>query len=154
MKLYRVESGSFQRHELSLCIEGFFKGLALTYDGKRIDLKKGKCSLKDDNFSDRQIKVKFGFANYPTVQIDNDIYYPMGKLKWFEQILVVLPFGLLVLGGAIGGGLGAFAAYSNCLLMIEYKNSNLRYVLVTVVSALAYLCWFMAAILIQTMLKK
>ncbi len=78
----------------------------------------------------------------------------MGQLGKLEQAFVVLPLALIAVGGAVGGGLGGLAAYSNSLLMREYKDSNLRYVLSLVTTVLAFICWYFVAIMINTMMGR
>jgi hypothetical protein len=154
MSKFIIESPEFKTSKLTLEIESFFKGPVIKLNGQEVKLSKGKSKIRDDLFVERKIALKSIFYELPHVAIDETKYYPMGKLTSVERIFVLLPFGLVGIGGAIGGGLGALAAYSNCLLMREYRDSNLKYLLTLITSILAYFCWFFLLLIFNTILGK
>lgn len=154
MSKFRVDSPDFKSNNLTLEIESFFTGPVLKLNGAAVKLKRGKASIKDDNWGERTVTVKSSLHDLPHVIIDEVKYYPMGQLKKIEQAFVVLPLALIAVGGAVGGGLGGLAAYSNSLLMREYKDSNLKYVLSLVTTGLAFVCWYFVAIMINTMMGR
>lgn len=154
MKRYQIDSPDFIKNALFVEIPSFFKGPVLTLNNSSVDLKRGKGSVRDDTWMERKVVLKSQFYEYPWVEIDDKKYYPMGKLGSFEKIFVVLPIGLLAVGGAIGGGLGGLAAYTNSLLMLEYKDSNLRFVFSILTSGLAFLCWYLSAIMINSVVGR
>ncbi len=154
MSKYIVESPDFKTNILTLEIESFFTGPILKLNGAVVKLKRGKATIKDDSWGQREVTLKSKLHDFPTVIIDKVEYFPLGKLSKVDQVFVVLPLGLLAIGGAIGGGLGGVAAYSNSLLMREYKDSNLKYVLSLVTTGLAFICWYFVAIMINTMMGR
>lgn len=154
MKRYQIDSADFKKNVLSIEIHSFFKGPVLTLNNSSVELKRGKGSVRDDNWGERNVVLKSTFYEYPWVEVDGVKYYPMGKLGYLEKVFVLLPLGLLAVGGAIGGGLGALAAYTNSLLMLEYKDSYLRFAFSLVTSVLAFFSWYLIAIMINTMMSR
>lgn len=154
MSKYTVDSPDFKTNTLTVEIESFFKGPALKLNGAVVKLKRGKATIKDDSWGQREVTLKTKLHDLPSVFIDRVEYFPLGRLSKVDQVFVVLPLGLLAVGGAVGGGLGGLAAYSNSLLMREYKDSNLKYVLTLVTSGLAFICWYFIAIMLNTMMGR
>lgn len=71
------------------------------------------------------------------------------KNKWFEWILIFLPFLYLCIGlfgGAIGGGLSglfaAIAAYSNAAVLRGKLNITVKILLCLLVTVVLYFVWF------------
>lgn len=154
MSTYTVDSPDFKTNILTLEIESFFTGPVLKLNGAVVKLKRGKATIKDDVWGQREVKLKSKLYDFPSVVIDKVEYFPVGRMTKLEQVFVILPFCLAGLGGAIGGGLGGVAAYSNSLLMREYKDSILKYVLSLVTTGLAFICWYLVAIMINTMMGR
>lgn len=151
MTIFRVSSPDFQNNVLTLDMSSVFKGPKLLLNGEAVSLSKRKAVIKDDSYTDREILLSSNFLNLPSIKIGSDVFYPAGKLNFFEIILVVLPLGLLAIGGAIGGGLGVGSAYVNVFLMIKYKESNLKYLLAACTTGVVFLVWFIFFTLIQMM---
>ncbi len=151
MTIFRVSSPDFQNNVLTLEMSSVFKGPILLLNGEVVSFSKRKAVIKDDSYKDREIYLISNFVNLPSVKIDSEVFYPLGRLNFFEKILVVLPLGLLVIGGAIGGGLGVGSAYVNIFLMIKYKESNLKYLLAASTTGIAFLIWLLFFALIQMM---
>lgn len=155
MSKFEVSSPEFQKNKLTIEVESFFKGPVLKLDNKLVTLKRGKAVVKDDLWTDRQIQIVNKFYDLPSVKIDNIEYFPMGKLKVIEQVVVGLPIGLLAIGGAIGGGLGAFGAYTNSLIMRDFKDDTIKkYAFCLLTTVLCFVIWYMAAVMINTMMGR
>lgn len=155
MSKFEVSVPEFQRNKLTVEIESFFKGPVIKLDGKTVQLKRNKATVKDDLWTDRQIQLVNKFYDLPSVKVDGVDYFPMGKFKVIEQVVVGLPIGLLAIGGAIGGGLGAFGAYTNSLIMRDFKDESFKkYALCLFTSVVCFIIWYMAAVMINSMMGR
>jgi hypothetical protein len=75
-------------------------------------------------------------------------------LAWYEHIWIALPFALIVVGGAIGGGCGGAAWVINKKVFRATHNPVLRYVFTGMISIGAVVVWFVFAATLLTVLKK
>lgn len=155
MKTYHVEAANFKYQKITLQPAGFWKGAVFKDNDQDIKWKKNKALLRDDNGNEVEVsKTSNPFEPSPWISIEGVKYLPMGKFSAIEHIFIYLPLGLIGIGGAIGGMLGAFASMTNASLMREYKDSNLKYPLSLLTSFLAALIWYVTVIMINTMLRK
>lgn len=67
------------------------------------------------------------------------------KLVWHEYLWIGLPLMLIVLGGAIGGACGGMACALNRTVFLKTRNPILRYVWTGLISAAAFVAWFVVA---------
>jgi hypothetical protein len=67
------------------------------------------------------------------------------KLEWYEQVWIALPFALVFVGGAIGGGCGGLAWGFNKKVFQKVENPTLKYVFTGLISGAAVVVWIIAA---------
>lgn len=155
MKSYPVDATNFKYNKITLHTGGVWKGAAFRYDNQDIKWKKNKAIVKDDNGNEVEVsKTSNPFDPSPWISIEGVKYRPMGSFSVVEQVFIYLPLGLIGIGGAIGGGLGAFASMTNASLMREYKDSYLKYALSLFTCFVASLIWYMTASMINLFLNK
>jgi hypothetical protein len=70
------------------------------------------------------------------------------KLNAIEWILVALPLFLVLIGGALGGALGAVAACSNAAVVRSIKNVILKIIACIAIAGIAYIVWFVIAMML------
>ena len=70
-------------------------------------------------------------------------------MPWWEIVLVVLPLSLFVVGGLIGGIVGAVAALGNTYVARSQLSTALKVVVILGVLVAAYVAWFIVAVLIS-----
>lgn len=125
------------------------------------DVWLGKMSIKVNNQS--SIKVKRLIYNYTedletrtiTVKgnmlsgfklIDGDEEIVMlRKLSGLEWVLVLFPLVIGVLGGAIGGGLGALAGIGNAYVVRQTKNPFIKIFVSLLFAGLAFVVYSLVA---------
>ena len=66
-------------------------------------------------------------------------------LKWHERFWVGLPFGLVLVGGAVGGACGAAAASCNIRLMRSRRPTAQKYLLTGMISFAAVITYVASA---------
>jgi hypothetical protein len=68
-------------------------------------------------------------------------------LDWWELLLVLLPLGLVFLGGLVGGVLGALAILSNLAIARRPFSSKAKAALMIAIVVLAYLIVYVIAVI-------
>ena len=76
------------------------------------------------------------------------------KLAWYEYLWIGLPLVLIALGGAIGGACGGAACALNRTVFLKTQNSILRYVWTGLISAAAFVAWFVVAAILLGFLHR
>lgn len=69
------------------------------------------------------------------------------ELKWHERLWVGLPFGLVFLGGAVGGACGGAATLCNLRLMRGDRSAFQKYLLTGLISLAAIMVYVALATL-------
>ncbi len=82
------------------------------------------------------------------------IEQPKSKLTWYHYIWIGWPLILVVLGGAIGGGLGAGAAAINYKVFQKIQNPVLRYVWTGLISLAAVITYVVCATMIYVLIHR
>lgn len=90
----------------------------------------------------------------PKVIINTEEILLARKLTSFEQLLCFSPSPLIIIGGAIGGGLAVTGAIINLNLIRSGNNKVSRYVKVITCSIASYILYFSIALLIKYYIKK
>jgi len=75
-------------------------------------------------------------------------------LAWYEHIWIALPFALIAIGGANGGGCGGAAWAINKSVFQKTQNPVLRYVFTGMISIGAFVVWLVFAATILSLIKK
>jgi len=70
-----------------------------------------------------------------------------GDLTWPQYVWALLPFGLVAVGGAIGGLCGGAAAGVNVSLMKGQRNASQKYLISGLATATAVVMYFVFATL-------
>ena len=80
------------------------------------------------------------------------------NLKWYEHITAGWPLMLILVGGAIGGGLGAAAYFLSVKIFNKKISSAYKYIYSLLIGAAAVVIWIIVvvilAILFPGMFKK
>jgi sterol desaturase/sphingolipid hydroxylase (fatty acid hydroxylase superfamily) len=71
-------------------------------------------------------------------------------LRWWELVLVLAPLGLLVLGGLVGGVIGAVALLANLAVARRPMSAGIKVALMVAIIFIAYTVVIVIATLIYT----
>jgi hypothetical protein len=89
----------------------------LVLNGDVQERSKGSYQVLDDQGKLAVVKLKSGIDPIPKLDLDGEILQVARPLAWYEYAWAAWPFGLVAVGGALGGGLGAGAAIVNLKIM-------------------------------------
>ncbi len=149
---YPIDAPGFEGQQVSLRIPGLFSGAILVIDGRPASrgAKRRQFSLVRDDGT--EVVAELRTANrldvIPNVVIDGKTFVVAAPLRWYQLIWAALPLGLVVVGGGVGGGLGATAMCLNLWVFRAYMNGAAKFVVSGIVSVAAVLTYLVVATLI------
>jgi hypothetical protein len=76
------------------------------------------------------------------------------KLDWYDHVWTALPLCLVIVGGAIGGGIGGAAWVVNRTVFQKVRQPVLRYVFTGLISAVAVMAWLVLVSILLSLLHK
>ena len=94
-----------------------------------------------------QLKASW-FDPIPRVTVGNRVVPIAHPLAWYEYLWLGLPIFLLA-GGAVGGGIGAFAMFVNARIFRGGESAGMKFMLTGVVSLTAYIVYATIVMAIQ-----
>lgn len=74
--------------------------------------------------------------------------FELRGLTWWQYVLVILPLTLLILGGLIGGVIGAVGALSNVAIARSGLSNAMKVAVMIGVGVLCYVVVYIIAILL------
>ncbi len=117
--------------------------------------KRNEFVLRQNDGREVLVRVKPAFPDpAPMLEVNGQTIRTARPLTPFEWIWAGFPLVLLALGGAIGGGIGAFAAVTNISLIRDESKGALRYVLCAIITFFAFVAYFSLAVALQALLKR
>jgi hypothetical protein len=146
-----VSYPGFEGQNLTVKTAGMIKGAHLLLNGVAVKKEKGAYSVKNNAGGDVLIKLRGNPLDpTPKVVIGKDVIQLARPLTWYEYSWMALPIALVFLGGALGGGIGAFAAYTNGKIFRSYTGAWAKYGLTALVSIAAVAAYVaVAAVFVQ-----
>jgi hypothetical protein len=79
------------------------------------------------------------------------LFAELPQLRWHERFWIGLPFGLVLVGGAVGGACGAAAAACNLRLMRGDRPAFQKYLLTALISLAAVIAYVALATLFSSL---
>lgn len=153
MQTYTIHHDRFRKQKFTLGVTPLFSWKSqkpvLFVNGEPAQKKEGKkhlFSVRDDEGNAEEIEIKMHLLTSPTpiVLVGSQEILLRPKYKWYEQVLLFLPFVLMIAtaGGAIPGGLSALGMLANlAIFQHPHFSRTQRYLLsglVFLLTALAY----------------
>lgn len=135
---------------------GLIKGPLLMVDSK-IAEKEAKNTYQVRALTGEPVTIKIKpsfFDPIPKIEINGEAVELARSLTWYEMVWLCVPVMMIFTGGAIGGGLGAGAAYLNAHLFRSELSTPLKYAATFGVSTLSFIIYIAAATAIVVMLGK
>ena len=90
----------------------------------------------------------------PKVIINDKEILLAQKLKWFEILICLIPFPLLIIGGAVGGGLAGLGIILNLYFIRSGNNRFLNIIKIIINTSILFLLYFLIAFLLNYFIKK
>lgn len=118
--------------------------------------EKGKPFLIPIN--DAEFVKAFPISSFPdsisVLEINGEKIQILEKLEWYQYVIGGLPVLLLFVGGAIGGGIGAFGAATNFSIFRQEGSDISKYLKVVGVIVGSYLLYLVVAGLFVQLFRK
>lgn len=148
---YEIQHPAFTARRLSVeTTGGMFSPPRLLVDGQPATPVKGKYTVASDAGVETTIRFKAGFPDpLPRVMIGTEVVAFAPALPWHAQAWILLPFALVVVGGAIGGLCGAVAVMTNGRIFRGEQGAVAKYALSGLVTLAAAFAWLAFAIVIR-----
>ena len=140
------------------------KSISQTTDGRKVEYEEsfwtGKKSIKIDGnqliklgkkvfvLDEKKYELNGNFIFGATLSSSDEKIVLVKKLNVLEWILVALPLFLVLIGGVLGGALGAVAACSNAAVVRSIKNVILKIIACIAIAGIAYIVWFAVAMML------
>jgi len=147
-----ISHPGFEGQQLVVKTPGFFRGAQLLLNGTPVKRQKGVYTVKNNSGADVPVKLRALFDPIPKVTIGEDVVQLARPLTWYEYAWMGLPIVLVFFGGALGGGIGAFAFYTSCKIFRSAQSNFAKYGLTGLVSVGAVAIFLVLAIAIQTLI--
>ena len=145
---------ALQGQEVALRI-GSFSGAKLMVGGEQVTKQNGSFQLQSNAGSIIAVKFKPRFLDpVPNLLVGGQIIQLTPPLAWYQYAWMALPIVLLFLGGAIGGLCGGLAAGISSRIFRSERSEPVKYALTGLVSAGAFITYFMVAGTIVAAIRK
>lgn len=154
MKIVNIPG--FEDQRISVQLAGIFSPAQLFVNDQPAPqaAKKGQYILRRNDGTEATAYFKGSFPNPIPVLMVAEQAIPLGKpLPWYQWIWICFPFILVVLGGAIGGGLGAIAASINAQIFQSQQTTVFKYILSALVSIMAFVIWLLIVVLVNQFIR-
>jgi uncharacterized Zn-binding protein involved in type VI secretion len=114
---------------------GAFSPPQLLVDGMPVARERGGRYPVPDGGGTVVIRVKaVPFDTLPALDVNGRVVRLAPPLRWYEYVWAGLPFLLLLVGGALGGGIGGAAAYANVSIFRGARGAAAKYLLTGLIS--------------------
>lgn len=145
-----VTHSSLQENSLQIDLGGYFGNTKYFFDGQPVKPHRNVLKVKDKNGGPLEIKIKPGMPDlFPQLVIQGETVKLVESLRWYEYAWILLPLGLVSIGGALGGGLGMFAMLVNARIFRSQKGAIARYALTGLMTLVTVIFFVIAATFIQ-----
>ena|SRR5690606_10634191 len=78
----------------------------------------------------------------PALEINGITYQTVEKLTWYQYIIALLPMTMIIVGGLLGGVIGAVASLFNLQLFRTEGSDGMKYLKVIGTTVFAFILYF------------
>ena len=154
--IYKVNIDGFEGQDIEVKTS-FWSGPKLFINGQLAPKgsKRGEMLLRSDDGRQAVAKWKPQFMglDVPQLVVDGKVISLAEPLKWYQWVWSGLPIALVWVGGALGAIAGLIGFAINATVFRAEMNSVLKYVVSGVVSILAAIAYFIAAMLFTMLIR-
>ena len=151
-----VPAEGFEGRQLVVQSAGFFSGPRLMLDGQPAPKgpKRGQLLLRRNDGVDVIAQLRRLFVDpIPQVTVDGKAIKIAEPLPWYVWVWSGWPMVLLLMGGALGAGLGAAATMINGRVFRTNMHGALKFALTGAISLVAALVYFTLAIILNQAIR-
>ena len=150
-----VSHSSFIQQRLTIRTAGLFSGPRVLLNSLPIKRDGGKYIVRNDSGTEVTVRLKSTFFDsIPTLTLDDTKVSLARSLTWYEYLWISVPILLLFIGGALGGGIGVFATYSNSRIIRSDRSTISKYALTGAASICAFVAFFVVATALQLVMVR
>jgi hypothetical protein len=149
---FPISLPGFEGQNLTVKPAGFWRA-QLLQNGLPLKRQKGHFSVQNNAGETVPIRFKTEFLDpIPKVIIGDDVIHLVPSLRWYEYLWAGFPILLLFIGGAVGGLLGAAAAYTNAKIFRTQRSAPAKYALTGLVSIGAAIAWLAVGVILVALI--
>lgn len=154
---YEVKHPAFVKRQLSVETTGKLIIVPrLFVNGEPATSVPGKYNhylLASDAGVDTAIRFKTRYPDpIPKLMVGNDEIDLVPALQWYEYAWILLPYGLVTIGGAVGGLCGFLAVAANSRILRSERGALVRYLQSLMVTIVAVFVWLVIAVMIRMLI--
>jgi hypothetical protein len=153
---HSIQAEGFEGRQLIVESSGWLAGPRLIIDGQPASKgpKRGQLLLRRNDGIDVVAQLRGIFVDpIPQVIIDGKPIKIAEPLPWYVWVWSGLPLVLILMGGALGGGLGAAATAINGRIFRADIHTALKFTITGLISLLATFGFFALAIILNLALR-
>lgn len=149
-----ISCKGFEGRRLTVQTGGIFSGPKLLLDGETPAKKKGSFILRDNYGKEVQARLKSRMLDpVPSVELGGESVALARPLLWYEYAWMGIPVLLVFVGGALGGLIGASAAYTSARVFRGEAGALTKYLLTGAISLVAVVAYLVAALVLQIVIR-
>ena len=134
---------------------GAFAGAQLVMNGQPLIKQNGVYQLRSNNGSNLAVKVKPRLLDpIPNLEVGGRTIQLMPALEWYQYVWMAIPITLVFMGGALGGLCGGAAAFTSGHIFRSDRSEIAKYGLTGLLSAAAFVTYFVIASVVLAAMKK
>jgi hypothetical protein len=151
---FEVVHPEFQRQRLSVFTSDLpLVAPVLLLNGDIVKPTKSQYTLLNDVGVPVTVRLKWNmFDPIPVVMVRNERIQLARGLTLFEYVWIALPMMMMLVGGALGGGIGSVAAILNARVMRSDKPATIRFALSALITVGSFAVFLLGALLLQPLL--
>ncbi|RYG73163.1 hypothetical protein EON80_03520 [bacterium] len=149
---YTVQIPGFEGREIVANTNALTGRNVLTIDGQPAVAasKRGQLLLQRPDGREATAYFKPAFPDtVPILMVDEQPIRLVRALEWYELVWACFPLTLLIIGGMVGGLLGAIAATINTRILRSNIPVGVRYVSSGAITFVAVLLYVLVAVMLQ-----
>jgi hypothetical protein len=151
---YSVRHPLFERRQLAVRTAGLFRGAVLLLDGQPMRARLGRYVVENDAGVDTTVRVDANFIDpIPVVKIGTEVVRLAPAFSGYEYAWIGIPVLRVFVGGALGGGIGIAAAYSNSRIFRSDRGTGTKYLLTGLTTVAALVAFLVLATVIQIKMR-
>ena len=143
----------FEGHDIILRTR-LFSNSTLLMDGTPMAKKRGRVQLRANDGSEVELRLKSRFLDpVPNVEVYGRTIVLLAALNPLEYIWIGIPLILVLLGGAIGGGLGFVAVATNMQIFRTRLSTPVKFAVTGLITGFVFGAVLILALILSLLLN-
>ncbi|MEM7335015.1 MAG: hypothetical protein AAF490_23260 [Chloroflexota bacterium] len=153
---YPISINGFESQNIVVESAGMMSGPKLLVNGQPASAgpKRGQFSLRRDDGSEVVASWKAGLGTMggvPQLVVGDEVITVTEPLKWYEIVWSALPMALIILGGLIGGLVGAAAFAANSRIFQSEQSGAMKFIITGGITAVAFVVYLIVSSLVLSL---